>query len=282
MRAMSIDWLANIFLAFAVVMAGFGFTRASWSFVGATIAAAIYLERMEISSVLVLLGGASSLWQYRTLRSKVARWIAFGFFLIIAGFAAVHGVHGIRNLKIFDMIRLREDSAEFSLYLNLDKPFIGLWLLLILRDHGAAAFRKLWSGRMVVLLALSGAVAVCLPIALAVGYVRVDPKLPEAWITIPWLLNNLLFVCVTEELFFRGLIQGEVLRAWPRIGLAVAAVLFGLIHFHGGWEYVVLASVAGAFYGLAARRSGTVYAAVAVHFLFNSIHFFLFSYPSLG
>lgn len=76
-----------------------------------------------------------------------------------------------------------------------------------------------------------------------------------------WLFT-LFFVAMPEELFFRGLMLNMLAR---RIGagraLAVTSVLFGLAHFNKrtanfNWRYVILAAIAGVFYGRAwlARR----------------------------
>jgi membrane protease YdiL (CAAX protease family) len=76
-----------------------------------------------------------------------------------------------------------------------------------------------------------------------------------------WLFT-LFFVALPEELFFRGLMLNMLER---RVGtnraLAVTSVLFGLAHFNKrahyfNWRYVILAAIAGVFYGRAwlARR----------------------------
>ena len=76
-----------------------------------------------------------------------------------------------------------------------------------------------------------------------------------------WLFT-LFFVALPEELFFRGLMLNMLER---RIGtnraLAIVSLLFGLAHFNKraayfNWRYVILAAVAGVFYGRAwlARR----------------------------
>ncbi|HWF08536.1 MAG TPA: CPBP family intramembrane glutamic endopeptidase [Bryobacteraceae bacterium] len=76
-----------------------------------------------------------------------------------------------------------------------------------------------------------------------------------------WLFT-LFFVALPEELFFRGLLLNLLER---RIGakraLILTSLLFGLAHFNKraayfNWRYVILAAVAGVFYGRAwlARR----------------------------
>ena len=77
-----------------------------------------------------------------------------------------------------------------------------------------------------------------------------------------WLFT-LFFVAMPEELFFRGLLLNMLeRRIGTRRALWITALLFGLAHFNKraaffNWRYVILASVAGMFYGrawLAQRR----------------------------
>ncbi|NHZ91304.1 CPBP family intramembrane metalloprotease [Massilia sp. CCM 8733] len=125
-----------------------------------------------------------------------------------------------------------------------------------------------------------------LPAGLLVGYVDVDLKLLAY--TPVFIALNLLFTCVTEEAFFRGLIQVQLSRAldrWkagPAIAMCVAALLFGLAHARGGWTFVGLASLAGLGYGYAFLRSKRIETAILTHLALNSIHFIAFTYPRLG
>jgi membrane protease YdiL (CAAX protease family) len=76
-----------------------------------------------------------------------------------------------------------------------------------------------------------------------------------------WLFT-LFFVAMPEELFFRGLMLNMLeRRVGPNRALAITSLLFGLAHFNKrtayfNWRYVILAAVAGIFYGRAwiARR----------------------------
>ena len=68
-------------------------------------------------------------------------------------------------------------------------------------------------------------------------------------------------------------------HAWGgRAAVAVAAVLFGLAHYAGGWQWILLAGLAGVAYG-AAYRYGGLAAAVLAHLGLNAAHFGLFTYP---
>jgi membrane protease YdiL (CAAX protease family) len=89
-------------------------------------------------------------------------------------------------------------------------------------------------------------------------------------------LEIFLFIAILEELFFRGFLQnlfGRSLNSWWK-GQLVASILFGLFHIlHApfpNWRYVILASIAGWFYGSAYRSSGTLFASVTVHALVDT------------
>lgn len=123
--------------------------------------------------------------------------------------------------------------------------------------------------------------------AWATGYVRFDPKLPA--ITAAHLAKILLWTCVVEESFFRGVVQHGLaqlrpLRERPQLAwvpVAIASLLFGLAHLPGGWTYAGLAALAGVGYGWAYARTGLIEAAMLAHFAVNATHFLLFTYPQL-
>lgn len=195
-----------------------------------------------------------------------------------------HRLPGFNNPRVIDAVRLSPDALPYSLHLNFDKTALGLFLLgfchrriASLADTGAML-------RRAAPVAL-GTIAVLFGLSLALGYVRFDPKWPQAtWL---WLLANLCFTCLAEEAFFRGFVQHELAHAWRNVrggaGLAllVAAGLFGLAHFGGGPTYIALATVAGIGYGLAYARTQRIEASILVHFSLNTFHFLGFTYPAL-
>lgn len=78
-----------------------------------------------------------------------------------------------------------------------------------------------------------------------------------------------------EEFFFRAWLQPLLVRSWGvPLGLAATSLLFGLIHvFSRGVPFVVLVNVtlAGAFFGLLALRTGGLAAPFAAHWAWNAI-----------
>lgn len=110
---------------------------------------------------------------------------------------------------------------------------------------------------------------VLFPLTHFIGFARftwpTDPG-DAALKAVTTFVGSLWVVALSEEFLFRGL----VLR-W--VGFVPATVLFGLAHLgfrrYPNWQMVALATVAGVFYGLAARKQGGIRAAMVVHTLTN-------------
>jgi membrane protease YdiL (CAAX protease family) len=113
------------------------------------------------------------------------------------------------------------------------------------------------------------------PLALAFGLGLGFLHLHRVWpglaqIAGAWIFT-FFFIAVPEELFFRGWLQNLLERRIGRIpALLVTAVLFGLSHFNKravlfNWRYVLLAAVAGVFYGRAWRQERRVAASAITH-----------------
>jgi uncharacterized protein len=79
------------------------------------------------------------------------------------------------------------------------------------------------------------------------------------------------FTAVPEELFFRAWVQNLLeRRLGRRVALVIASALFGLSHFNKrsatfNWRYVLLATIAGIFYGRAWRERRRVPASTITH-----------------
>ena len=86
-----------------------------------------------------------------------------------------------------------------------------------------------------------------------------------------------LFIAVPEELFFRGWLQNLLEKRLGRYAaLLLTACLFGLAHFnkqttHFNWRYVLLAALAGIFYGRAWRAERRVGASAVTHATVDAI-----------
>ncbi len=120
-----------------------------------------------------------------------------------------------------------------------------------------------------------------LALGLSLGFLHTHAVWPHAGaIATAWLFT-FFFIAVPEELFFRGWLQNLLERRIGRYpALFVTAALFGLAHFnkhtvgHAGafnWRYVMLAALAGVFYGRAWRRDRRVGASVVTHATVDTI-----------
>jgi len=119
-----------------------------------------------------------------------------------------------------------------------------------------------------------------LPLALGLGFathfIHFYPRVPSAGHVIGAVLVIFLLTAIPEELFFRGILQNLLeRRICSRMALVITACLFGLSHFNKGatfnWRYVILAAIAGIFYGRAWRARQHLFAAAITHTLVDVI-----------
>ena len=119
-----------------------------------------------------------------------------------------------------------------------------------------------------------------LPLALglgfATGFVHFYPRVPSAGHVIGAVLVIFLLTAIPEELFFRGILQNLLeRRIGGRLALVITACLFGLSHFNKGaafnWRYVMIAAIAGIFYGRAWRAKRHLFASAITHTLVDVI-----------
>ena len=200
---------------------------------------------------------------------------------------SLHLLPGFRPVMLFRDVRLTPDAAPFALGLGFDKAAAGL-LLLAAFSVRASSWRQFASQVPAIVAAAAATAVVAIGIALAAGYVRLEPKWGDA--APAFLAANLLFTCVAEEAFFRGLIQERLMRlsetrgqpAWNWLAIAASTLLFGLAHAGGGATWMAVAIVAGLGYGLVYARTRSIEGAILVHFAVNAAHFVGFTYPRLA
>jgi CAAX protease family protein len=112
---------------------------------------------------------------------------------------------------------------------------------------------------------------VAIALGLALGFLHLHAAWPRPLGFVGAYLYTFAFIAVPEELFFRGWMQNLVeRRLGRRAALLLTAAVFGLTHFnkraaHFNWRYVVLAALAGIFYGRAWRRDRRVGASAIAH-----------------
>jgi membrane protease YdiL (CAAX protease family) len=116
-----------------------------------------------------------------------------------------------------------------------------------------------------------------LGLGLELGFLHLHSEWPGfARIAGAWVFT-FFFIAIPEELFFRGWLQNLLERRMGRIpALLLTAALFGLSHFNKravlfNWRYVLLAAVAGLFYGRAWQQERRVGASAITHATVDAI-----------
>lgn len=214
-------------------------------------------------------------------------WMRTGALIITAVLAlamAMHAIPGFNNPVIVDGISFSPDAAPFKQYLNFDKAAAGLLLVAFLcrRCRSWAEWKE------VLVLTLPITVVTVLSVLLIayfVGYVRPDFKIPAY--TPVFLVTNLLFTCVAEEAFFRGLLQEQVsqklqgTRFGTTIAILLSTLLFGVVHIGGGLTFTILSTMVGLGSACAYARTRRIEGPIITHFFVNAVHFVFFTYPFL-
>jgi uncharacterized protein len=122
---------------------------------------------------------------------------------------------------------------------------------------------------------------IAIPLGMAMHFIAFAPHWNK-WTTYVGLFVAIfMFTAWPEELLFRGLLQNFLSRASKSdlAGWWTASVLFGFAHITNmgfpNWRYVILASIAGLFYGWTWRKTGSIFASALVHAGVDAVwHFF--------
>jgi hypothetical protein len=118
---------------------------------------------------------------------------------------------------------------------------------------------------------------IAVPIGLALGFLHFHHHIDHPWLIVPAWIFTFVGVALPEEIFFRGWMQNLLERRIGRTAaLLVTAAVFGLSHFNKrtisfNWRYVLLAALAGVFYGRAWRQDHRVAASAITHSTVDSL-----------
>lgn len=109
------------------------------------------------------------------------------------------------------------------------------------------------------------------PLGFWLGFLHFHRVLPSALHLVGTLVFTFVFIAIPEELFFRGWLENLLERRMGRLAaLLVTAVVFGLAHWnkraiHFNYRYVLMAAIAGVFYGRAWRAQRRIGASAITH-----------------
>ena len=114
---------------------------------------------------------------------------------------------------------------------------------------------------------------IAVALGLQIGFLKFDPTLARLRSLPLAVVGITFFTAWPEEFLFRGVLQNFLSRTFKNrwTALAIASIIFGLSHiFHApypNWKYVLLATIAGLFYGHVWMKTGSLFPGALVHAL---------------
>jgi membrane protease YdiL (CAAX protease family) len=164
---------------------------------------------------------------------------------------------------------------------------IGGYAFMVIRNLEGVGYKLTfgWKDASEAILHFAGFAAVAIPLGITLGFLHPHSAQPSPWSVGFQFFGIFLTVAVPEELLFRGILQNLLTKSFRSeqrglYGLLIASVIFGAAHLHHApvpnWRYMILATIAGVFYGNTYRRRGRVSASALAHTLVDTIWRFWF------
>lgn len=169
----------------------------------------------------------------------------------------------------------------FTVMVAVNLAIAGFLLQRRIKDAG---YNIGWGNRwaLYVVASLAAFACIAIPLGIRMHFIAYAPRVSEWKSFIPLSIGILFFTAWPEEFLFRGLLQNLLSRASNNetAGLITASILFGFSHITNlhfpNWRYVLLASIAGLFYGWTWRKTGSIFASAVVHAGVDILWHFLF------
>jgi membrane protease YdiL (CAAX protease family) len=277
------------FFAFAMSFISLWVRKTAWLWGSFLIIAYVLALHVKIATWMSLVPISILFFCHYFLRNNPPKNIRFLLFCIATSisFALVfHFLPGFHNWQFVSQLCLSPGAYPYSLWLNFDKPFIGLFVLAFTLPLITSKTELLRVLKISIPLTIIG-ILIMMGISMYFNFVIWDPKL--SIITFVWFFDNLIFVSIPEEAFFRGFIQRELYRWFEKNPLAsfgsisVTSLFFSLLHL--AWvanlPFLCLVFIASMIYGTIYQVTKSIEASILCHFGLNAIHFLFFTYPSL-
>lgn len=222
---------------------------------------------------------------YKKQVSHFASGVLAIIIFAIAWMLSSHLVPGFISWQIIYSEILSPDAEKFSLYLNMDKVIAGMGIMVF----GFIPLRRSIQIRHMIITMLPASILCILLIsitALVMKVVNFDPKFPDLWIT--WILISLLVHSFAEEVIFRYFLQGGIqnilitYKYSPLISILVSSTAFTFYQAPQPTNFLISVFIASLFFAYVFHKTKRVESSILLHFMVNFVHFFFFTYPSLG
>ena len=252
-------WLVGVvvFLLFLVYSLGTG--NASLLRLGA-MAGFLFVPLLLLSTAE---GAAPGCWQ---------DFLTIAFLWVAVKFGPSHWVWPYPNQRL---------AYIFTVIVAVNLAIAGFLLLRKTKDAGYnVGWGSGWALYIFGSLAVFAMIAI--PLGFKIHFITFSPRVHDWKSFVPLSIGILFFTAWPEELLFRGLLQNLLSRASTSdtAGWVVASILFGFSHITNlgfpNWRYVLLASIAGMFYGWTWRKTGSIFASAIVHGSVDVLWHFLF------
>ncbi len=302
-QALSVGWFLSLSVYGVLLAALFGFSIDRWvekwqvSFKGKSTAGALpplalYGMYLVYAGLAGQLSGAAAL--------KGFLYLALPYLAIVADRSDGQRLNIWNALAILliwlpiEFGQLPKISAPLSEgvdYFKLAALVEGLYLFLVFKPVEGFGFNFLWTREDLSKVAAYFGIFIvffAIPIGMPLHFIRPTPHLLPWYQWIVQYIAIFLFTGIPEEILFRGMIHNFLQKTirgknglW--IALAISSLIFGLahgdnhnapfLHLHLGalgtwdfpWVYVILASIAGWYYGLTYIRTKKMTAGALVH-----------------
>lgn len=150
---------------------------------------------------------------------------------------------------------------------------IGLIAFILVRRLDGAGYAVEWRRGFGFIFAFHFLIfaAIAIPLGLKIHFLVFAPSISRLQPIV--IVGILFFTAWPEEFLFRGVLQNLLSRTFSSewAGLIVASVIFGFSHIlHApfpNWRYVLLATIAGFFYGRAWMKTKSLVPGVMIHAL---------------
>ena len=157
---------------------------------------------------------------------------------------------------------------------------VALATFLFVRQFDGVDYNIVWGRDAIysILLHFGLLAVILIPLGTALRFIRFDPSQAN-WKSLPFdAISIFLLTAWPEELLFRGLLQNSLSRTLSNetAGWFTASVVFGFAHITNNnafpnWRYVILATVAGIFYGRTWRKTNSIFTSAIVHALVDTV-----------
>jgi membrane protease YdiL (CAAX protease family) len=241
---------------------------------------AVYFQHVDIGGVLAIVLFGLMCHLYSHSKTGSANTLLGIGILLFASALMLHLVPGFNNPILIDGVAVSPAAPLYTQYLNFDKAVVGFFILIfIVSSPPKLSYEAVLTAVFLCSLAFGTAIL----LGLLSGKIAYDLKFPDYYLQ--WALVNLLITCYAEEAFFRGFIQPRIYQGLKHhkwgvgITIILSALLFALVHIPAGTVYVIVAFVLGLAYAYSYHKTQNILVPILAHFIFNIIHFTIFTYP---